>query len=156
MCQSTWNGDNKMITIICIGKLKEEYLIKMCDDYKTRINKYHKLDIIELKDSNIEEEGNLISKQIKKYDYVIGLDIKGKSIDSIQFKDKILNQFNQRKSSICFIIGGSDGILEKTKKEFDELISFSDLTFPHGLFRAILLEQIYRSMKIISNEKYHK
>ncbi len=145
-----------MITIICIGKLKEEYLIKMCDDYKTRINKYHKLDIIELKDSNIEEEGNLISKQIKKYDYVIGLDIKGKSIDSIQFKDKILNQFNQRKSSICFIIGGSDGILEKTKKEFDELISFSDLTFPHGLFRAILLEQIYRSMKIISNEKYHK
>ena len=156
MCQSTRNGDNKMITIICIGKLKEEYLIKMCDDYKTRINKYHKLDIIELKDSNIEEEGNLISKQIKKYDYVIGLDIKGKSIDSIQFKDKILNQFNQRKSSICFIIGGSDGILEKTKKEFDELISFSDLTFPHGLFRAILLEQIYRSMKIISNEKYHK
>lgn len=145
-----------MITIICIGKLKEEYLIKMCDDYKTRINKYHKLDIIELKDSNIEEEGNLISKQIKKYDYVIGLDIKGKSIDSIQFKDKILNQFNQGKSSICFIIGGSDGILEKTKKEFDELISFSDLTFPHGLFRAILLEQIYRSMKIISNEKYHK
>lgn len=145
-----------MITIICIGKLKEEYLIKMCDDYKTRINKYHKLDIIELKDSNIEEEGNLISKQIKKYDYVIGLDIKGKSIDSIQFKDKILNQFNQGKSSICFIIGGSDGILEKTKKEFDELISFSNLTFPHGLFRAILLEQIYRSMKIISNEKYHK
>ena len=145
-----------MITIICIGKLKEEYLIKMCDDYKTRINKYHKLDIIELKDSNIEEEGNLISKQIKKYDYVIGLDIKGKSIDSIQFKDKILNQFNQRKSSICFIIGGSDGILEKTKKEFDELISFSNLTFPHGLFRAILLEQIYRSMKIINNEKYHK
>lgn len=156
MCQSTWNGDNKMITIICIGKLKEEYLIKMCDDYKTRINKYHKLDIIELKDSNIEEEGNLISKQIKKYDYVIGLDIKGKSIDSIQFKDKILNQFNQGKSSICFIIGGSDGILEKTKKEFDELISFSNLTFPHGLFRAILLEQIYRSMKIINNEKYHK
>lgn len=145
-----------MITIICIGKLKEEYLIKMCDDYKTRINKYHKLDIIELKDSNIEEEGNLISKQIKKYDYVIGLDIKGKSIDSIQFKDKILNQFNQGKSSICFIIGGSDGILEKTKKEFDELISFSNLTFPHGLFRAILLEQIYRSMKIINNEKYHK
>ena len=156
MCQSTWNGDNKMITIICIGKLKEEYLTKMCDDYKTRINKYHKLDIIELKDSNIEEEGNLISKQIKKYDYVIGLDIKGKSIDSIQFKDKILNQFNQGKSSICFIIGGSDGILEKTKKEFDELISFSNLTFPHGLFRAILLEQIYRSMKIINNEKYHK
>ena len=145
-----------MITIICIGKLKEEYLTKMCDDYKTRINKYHKLDIIELKDSNIEEEGNLISKQIKKYDYIIGLDIKGKSIDSIQFKDKILNQFNQGKSSICFIIGGSDGILEKTKKEFDELISFSNLTFPHGLFRAILLEQIYRSMKIINNEKYHK
>ena len=145
-----------MITIICIGKLKEEYLIKMCDDYKTRINKYHKLDIIELKDSNIEEEGNLISKQIKKYDYVIGLDIKGKSIDSIQFKDKILNQFNQGKSSICFIIGGSDGILEKTKREFDELISFSNLTFPHGFFRAILLEQIYRSMKIINNEKYHK
>ena len=145
-----------MITIICIGKLKEEYLIKMCDDYKVRINKYHKLDIIELKDSNIEEEGNLISKQIKKYDYVIGLDIKGKSIDSIQFKDQILNQFNQGKSSICFIIGGSDGILEKTKKEFDELISFSNLTFPHGLFRAILLEQIYRSMKIINNEKYHK
>lgn len=145
-----------MITIICIGKLKEEYLIKMCDDYKTRINKYHKLDIIELKDSNIEEEGNLILKQIKRCDYIIGLDIKGKHIDSIKFKDIFLDQFSLGRSSICFIIGGSDGILEKTKREFDELISFSNLTFPHGLFRAILLEQIYRSMKIINNEKYHK
>ena len=156
MCQSTKNGDYKVITIICVGKLKEEYLIKMCDDYKKRINKYHKLDIVELKNSNINEEGNLISKLIKKYDYVIGLDIKGKKINSIQFKDKILNQFNQGKSSMCFIVGGSDGILEKTKKEFDENISFSDLTFPHGLFRAILLEQIYRSMKMINNEKYNK
>lgn len=156
MRKSTKNGDYQMITVICVGKLKEEYLIKMCNDYKKRINKYHKLEIIEVKDSNILEEENLIIKQIKKYNYKIALDIKGKEIDTIKFKEIIEKKFNDGKSSICLIIGGSDGISKKVKQEVDELLSFSKLTFPHGLFRAILLEQIYRAMKIINNETYHK
>lgn len=145
-----------MITILCVGKLKEDYLIKMCEDYIKRINKYHKLEIVELKDSNIKEEENLIMKYIKKYDYLIALDIKGKELDTIDFKNQIEENFKNGKSSICFIIGGSEGISPKIKRDVNELISFSKLTFPHGLFRAILLEQIYRAMKIMNNEKYHK
>ena len=145
-----------MITIICIGKLKEEYLIKMCNDYKKRINKYHKLEIVELKDSNILEEENLVLKHIKKYDYKIVLDIKGKELDTMSFKEKIESQFKNGKSTICLIIGGSEGLSNNVKKEANEIISFSKFTFPHGLFRGILLEQIYRIMKIMNNEKYHK
>ena len=145
-----------MIKIICVGKIKEEYLNLMINDYTKRINKYHKLEIVELKDSNIKEEENLIMKYIKKYDYLIALDIKGKELDTIDFKNQIEENFKNGKSSICFIIGGSEGISPKIKRDVNELISFSKLTFPHGLFRAILLEQIYRAMKIMNNEKYHK
>ena len=145
-----------MIKVICVGKLKEKYLIDMVNDYKNRINKYHKLEIIELKDSNIIDESKDIEKHISKNDYTICLDIKGKKYDSIEFKDKIESIFNNSINNITFIIGGSDGVHNRIKSISNELISFSDMTFPHGLFRSILLEQIYRSFKIINNESYHK
>lgn len=145
-----------MIKIICVGKLKEKYLIDLVEDYETRLSKYHKIEIIELKDSNIKDEASLIEKNLKKEEYIISMDIKGKKYNSIEFKDKIESIFNNSINNITFIIGGSDGIDENIKKMSNELISFSDLTFPHGFFRGILLEQIYRSFKIMNNESYHK
>lgn len=145
-----------MIKIIAVGSLKEKYLKSMVEDYYKRITKYHKIELIEVKDSNITKEKDEILKKINKNDYIISLDIYGREYNSIEFKDHLENLFNNGKSNITFIIGGSDGIDDKIKSLSNELISFSKLTFSHGLFRAILLEQIYRSFKIMNNESYHK
>ena len=145
-----------MIKILCVGKIKEEYLKNLISDYQNRINKYLKIEIIELKDnSNYLKEVNDLSKAINSTDYNVALDIKGKMLNSeefAQFIDKtlIIN------SNITFIIGGSLGLNEEILAKCDKVISFSALTFPHGLFRGILLEQIYRAFKIINNETYHK
>ena len=144
-----------MIKILCVGKIKEDYLKEMIGDYSNRINKYHRLSIIELKDSNIINEEKEIIKNLKDNSYKIVLDIKGEKYNSISFAKKIDNIFLHH-GNITFVIGGSDGVGEEVKKMCDERLSFSDMTFPHGLFRAILLEQIYRSFKINNNEIYHK
>ena len=145
-----------MIKIICVGKIKEKYLSDLINDYKSRISKYHKIEIIELKDSNILEEKNEILKYIKDKDYNICMDIKGKKIDSIELSNLIESAFTNGYGNISFIIGGSLGLDEEIKSMCNYKLSFSDLTFPHGLFGGILLEQIYRSFKIINNESYHK
>ena len=145
-----------MIKILCIGKIKEDYLDKLIDDYKKRIGKYIKIEIIELKDfANYEKEVNNLVKNIKKSDYNIGLDLSGKMITSVEFAEKIDNVL-PRNSNITFIIGGSSGLNDEVRSLCDELISFSKMTFPHGLFRGILLEQIYRACKINNHEMYHK
>ena len=145
-----------MIEIICLGKIKEEYLKKLIEDYSTRINKYLKLNIKELPDSqNITDEEERIIKNIDNKSFKILLDINGKKINSVELSNLIDKTFISY-PKITFIIGGSDGVTEKVKSMVDYKLSFSDLTFPHGLFRGILLEQIYRSLKIINNESYHK
>ena len=144
-----------MINIICIGKIKEKYLKEAIEDYKKRINKYHKINIIELPDSNIDEEGKEIKKYLSKKEYTIALAIEGKEITSTELAEKIDKTFINF-STINFIVGGSLGISEDIKNLSDYKLSFSKLTFPHGLFRVILLEQIYRSFKILNNETYHK
>ena len=145
-----------MIKIICLGKIKEDYLNKMIEDYTKRISKYHKIEIIELKDTNdLSSEKDDINKHINNQDYVIALDIDGENIDSVSFAKKIDNIFLTN-GTIDFIIGSSYGLHEDIKKRANFRLSFSKMTFPHGLFRAILLEQIYRSFKILNNETYHK
>ncbi len=143
-----------MIRIICVGKLKEKYLIDACLEYSKRINKYTKLEIVELKDCDIVKEKDEILKHLNK-DYIITLEIEGEMIDSTTLSKKIDNLFLNN-SNITFIIGGSDGLHQDIKKISNYNLSFSKLTFPHQLFRVMLLEQIYRSFKIINNEKYHK
>lgn len=145
-----------MIKIICLGKIKENYLTDLINDYSKRINKYHKLEIIELKDENdlLIEKVN-IEKHIGTQDYVIALDIDGEIIDSVSLANKIDTIFNSN-STITFIIGSSEGLHEDIKRRANYRLSFSKMTFPHGLFRGILLEQIYRSFKILNNERYHK
>lgn len=144
-----------MIKIICVGKLKEKYIIDAVNDYVKRISKYHKIEVIELTDSNIDNEAVLIEKYIEPRDYVISLAIEGNSLNSIEFANKIDKTFISY-PNITFIIGGSDGIKQCIKDKSNYQLSFSKMTMPHGLFRVILLEQIYRSFKILNNETYHK
>lgn len=145
-----------MIKILCVGKIKEDYLEKLIDDYKKRIGKYIKIEIVELKDFvDYDKEINNLAKNIKKSDYNIGLDLSGKMFTSVEFAEKIDNVL-PRNSNITFIIGGSLGLNDEVRSLCDELISFSKMTFPHGLFRGILLEQIYRACKINNHEMYHK
>ena len=150
-----------MLKIICVGKIKEKYLVDAINEYQKRLSKYVKLEIIELPDvsfdlkKTLETERDYILKNIKTSDYNILLDINGKELTSIEFAntfDKIRNNH----SNINFIIGGSNGVHEDIRSIANEKISFSRLTFPHQLFRVILLEQIYRSFKILNNEEYHK
>ena len=141
-----------MIKIICFGKLKEDYLINAVNDYYERVNKYHKISILELKDSEniIDEEKELLKIIQNDKSYKILLDIKGEEFSTL-INDK-LTHF----SSITFIIGSSNGVSENIKNFVNQRISFGKITMPHGLFRAVLLEQIYRSFKILNNESYHK
>lgn len=145
-----------MIKIICVGKIKENYLVDLINDYLKRISKYHKIEIIELKDyDNHKKELDEIKSHINNKEYNIALDLRGKMIDSVELSSKIDNLFISN-SIITFIIGGSNGLDEEILSMCREVYSFSKLTFPHGLFRGILLEQIYRSFKILNNETYHK
>ena len=145
-----------MIKLICMGKIKEDYLNKLIDDYKKRISRYHKIEIIELNDSNdLQKESVDILKHINNQDYVIALDIHGENLDSVDLAKKIDSTFLNY-GTITFIIGSSFGLHEDVKRRANYKLSFSKLTFPHGLFRGILLEQIYRSFKILNNETYHK
>lgn len=146
-----------MIKIICFGKLKENYLVNAVNDYYERINKYHKISILELKDSEniIDEEKELLKIIQNDKSYKILLDIKGEEVSSIEFST-LINDKLTHFSSITFIIGSSNGVSENIKSFVNQRISFGKITMPHGLFRAVLLEQIYRSFKILNNESYHK
>lgn len=145
-----------MIKILCVGKIKEKYLNDLINDYLNRIKRFHKIEIIELKDDSIyEKEINSLLEKIDSKDYNIALDLTGQKITSQNLAQKIESTFIHH-STITFIIGGSLGLNDEIRKKVDEILSFSDLTFPHGLFRGILLEQIYRSFKINNNETYHK
>ena len=148
-----------MIKIICVGKIKERYFLDALKEYEKRIGKYTKLEIIELPDYNydtektIYEEGKNILSKILDKDYVICLDMSGKQYNSVDLSKKIYDKLS---NNITFVIGGSFGLSNVVKQRANDIISFSPLTFPHKLFRVMLLEQIYRSFKIINNESYHK
>ncbi len=151
-----------MIRIICVGKLKEKYLQDACQEYLKRLQKYTKIEVIEIMDEKIDEEKIALQKEkerIEKYlrpkDYLITLEIEGQMLSSTELSEK-LDHLRIENSEITFLIGGSCGIHPDLKKLANEKISFSKLTFPHQLFRVLLLEQIYRSFKIQNNERYHK
>ena len=151
-----------MIKIITVGQIKEAYLKDAIEEYKKRISKYTNLEIIELKDEGLVEqeksiklEAEKIGKCINDRDYIITLEIEGKEYTSLEFAEK-LRTIQIENSNITFIIGGSYGLADSIKNKAKMHLSFSKMTFPHQLFRVILLEQIYRSFKINNNESYHK
>lgn len=151
-----------MIKLITVGKIKEKYLKDAILEYSKRISKYTKLDIVELPDYDydnkqivLEKEKENIIKHINSRDYIITMQIEGKIISSEEFAYKIDKAFVTN-PNIVFIIGGSYGLHDDIKKMSNFSLSFSKMTFPHQLFRVLLLEQIYRAYKIINNESYHK
>lgn len=151
-----------MIKIICVGKIKEKFFKEAISEYQKRITKYIKLDILEVSDIDnssikviLDKEKDLIMKHINSKDYIITLEINGNELSSIELAKKIVNVFNTN-SNITFIIGGSYGLHDDIKNLANFHLSFSKLTFPHQMFRIMLLEQIYRAFKINNNENYHK
>ena len=151
-----------MIKIITVGNIKENYLKDAIDEYKKRLSRYTDIEIIEVKDESyddikkvLDQEASKIEKYIGEKDYIITLEIEGKEFSSEEFAKKIDNILIEN-SNITFIIGGSYGLNNKIKDKSNLKLSFSKMTFPHQLFRVILLEQIYRAYKINNNESYHK
>ena len=151
-----------MIKIICVGKIKEKYYIDAIKEYQKRLQKYCKLEIIECNDYDLGEidknktcEKEEILKKINDKDQIITMEIEGKMLSSVEFAQEI-EKISINHSNITFIIGGSYGIDDEIKKISNLKLSFSKLTFPHQLFRVILLEQLYRVYKINNNESYHK
>ena len=151
-----------MVKIIAVGSVKENYLREAIQEYMKRLSKYTNIEIIEVKDEGLlekdkamEQEADKIKKHLSSKDYIITMEIEGNQLSSIEFSKKIDNILLTN-SNITFIIGGSYGLHEEIKKLSNYKLSFSKLTFPHQLFRIMLLEQIYRSYKILNNETYHK
>lgn len=146
--------------IICVGKIKEKFFVDAIEEYSKRISKYTKLEIIQISDEAnesvaLKKEGEKILSKIKDNDYVVTLEIEGNSLTSLEFAKKIDNNFGSNKN-LTFVIGSSYGLDDLVKQRSDYKLSFSKFTFPHQLFRIILLEQIYRAYKINNNENYHK
>ena len=152
------------IKVVCVGKIKDNYLNQGISEYLKRLSGYCSLEIIELKDEKIgndeekikEIETNKILEKVNDKDYVILLDLKGKELTSEQLADKFDGLISSGVGCYCFVIGGSLGVGDKLRNKADFLLSFSKLTFTHQMIRLFLLEQIYRSFKIINNETYHK
>lgn len=145
------------INLLCIGKLKESYWREASLEYSKRLSKYCSLSIRELKEgSNPEKEGEDILKRLKEDDYVIALDMRGEIFSSENLAHCIEKLGIDGKSKVTIIIGGSEGISREVLKRSNLVISFSALTFPHQMIRIFLLEQLYRSFKIIKGETYHK
>lgn len=146
-----------MIKIITVGKIKSKELNSMINYYSKQIPR--KIEFIEIKDEpniqGINKEGESILKKIKHDDFVITLEINGKSLSSEQFSEQI-NLWELSNNDIIFIIGGSYGISEKVKNRSNYQLSFSQMTFPHQLMKLILIEQIYRAYAIMNNHPYHK
>ena len=149
-----------MIRIICVGKIKESFYLEAINEYLKRLSKYTKIEIVELSDLNYDKEKTIKEESkaiISKLDnsYNILMDINGNNLDSVSFANKI-NELLIDNHNINFIIGGSYGVNDELKNIVNYRLSFSKMTFPHQLFRVVLLEQIYRAFKIINNEEYHK
>ena len=151
-----------MIKIITVGSLKEKYLKEAVEEYSKRLRKYTDIEMIEIKDEGLlpplqamEKEGEKIKKHLSEKDYIITLEIEGKELSSEELAKK-LEDIQMINSNITFIIGGSYGIEKSIKEKAKFHLSFSKLTFPHQLFRVLLLEQIYRAFKIKNHESYHK
>jgi len=157
------------ISILAVGKIKEPFYQAAIQEFQKRLGRYVNLNIVEVydektPDSAKENEQKLIKKkeaerlikQIRKEAYVIALAIEGRMLDSVELSEKIRLLGVNGKNHIVFIIGGSLGLSDEILKQADFCLSFSKMTFPHQLMRIILLEQIYRSFRIMNHEPYHK
>jgi len=157
------------INIICVGKIKEDYFSKAAAEFEKRLSRFCSINVIQIPDKSIPDnpspaecsavlnkEGEQILSEIPSGAYAVALCIEGKQLSSPELAEKIEEVALLGKSSVCFIIGSSFGLSDEVKNKCDLKLSFSRLTFPHQLFRVLLLEQIYRAFSITNKMKYHK
>ena len=157
------------LTVITVGKLKEKYWVDAVKEYKKRISKYAKIELIEVADekepNNASEkdiemikdkEGERILSKIKDSQHVVTLEIEGKEYTSESLAKQYQTWMNTGKSDVVFVIGGSNGIGREMKKRSNQEISFGSLTYPHQMMKVMILEQLFRMNKILRNEAYHK
>ena len=157
------------VTVISVGKVKDKYLQLGVEEFKKRLSRFCKLELIEVKDEALaerasekdldivlEKEGKLIQSKLSDAPYIFVMDINGEQLTSEKLAGKMQHIATYGQSHVVFIIGGSVGLSEEVKKRADMKLSFSKMTFPHQLFKLMLLEQVYRAFKINSNESYHK
>ena len=154
--------------ILCVGKLKEKWQTEGCNEYLKRLSRYGKYEIIQIDDQRepenaspalirqiIDKEGKVLLSKIKPTDRVVALCVKAQAPDSVKLS-RMLTGFSGDGRRNVFVIGGSNGLSEAVLRRADARLSFSNLTFPHGLMRVVLLEQLYRAERIRTGEKYHK
>lgn len=157
------------ISILCVGKIKEKFFTAAVQEYTKRLSRYAKVEIVEVADEKTIEgasqkeedrirstEGQRLLSRIPDGAYVIALAIEGESMSSVQLARRLESLTSSGESHIVFVIGGSLGLPPEVMGRSDMQLSFSKMTFPHQLMRVILLEQIYRSFRIIRGEPYHK
>lgn len=158
------------ITILTVGKIKEKFYTQAIEEYAKRLSRYCKLEILEVADEKTPDHASeALEQKIKEREgerllghlenasaYVIALAIDGRMMDSVELSEKLESLGVEGKSHLIFVIGGSLGLDERVIKRADFKLSFSKMTFPHQLMRVILLEQIYRSYRIMNHEPYHK
>lgn len=157
------------ITIVTVGKVKDKYLKMGMDEFEKRLKSYAKVSLVEVADERAPEslseadmeivkkkEADRLLAKIGPTDYVIALAIEGKMKTSEQLSTDLASLMTYGRSKVSIVIGGSLGLHESIYKRADELLSFSKMTFPHQMMKLILLEQVYRSFKIMKNEPYHK
>ena len=156
------------VNIICVGSIKEKFFTDALNEYKKRLQRYCKFNIVELAeekitdqetqaqiDKTLSKEGERILAKIGKSDYVIAMCIEGKQLSSEELSQK-LSEISMMSGTVDFVIGGSWGLSKDVKSRADFRLSVSKMTFPHQLFRVMLSEQIYRAFTITANAKYHK
>ncbi|MBE5738662.1 MAG: 23S rRNA (pseudouridine(1915)-N(3))-methyltransferase RlmH [Clostridiales bacterium] len=154
------------INVVTVGNLKEKYLVEACKEYQKRLSRYHTFNIIEVEEERLPKnysdadiskalvkEGQRIEKYLSGY--VIILDLQGKQMDSVEFS-KTIEKISLSSDTITFVIGGSYGMSAEVKARASMSLCFSKMTFPHQLFRVMLLEQLYRATAISNNILYHK
>ncbi len=157
------------ITVICVGKVKEKFYREAITEFSKRLSGYCRLEIIEVADEKTPDSaGEALEEQIKKKEasrilkyikedaFLFTLEIQGKQYDSVELSERLEKLMTMGKSHIQFVIGGSLGLHDSVTKRAEEAISFSRMTFTNQLMRVILLQQIYRSFRILSGEPYHK
>ncbi|HOB41273.1 MAG: 23S rRNA (pseudouridine(1915)-N(3))-methyltransferase RlmH [Limnochordia bacterium] len=157
------------VQIVAVGKLKEQYLVQGIEEYKKRMGRYGRLEILEVKEESFTEplsdkeiqeilrrEGERILKELKPRSFVVVLDRGGRALSSEELAEEFQRVALGGTNQLVFVIGGSWGLDEQVLQRADLVLSFSKFTFPHQLMRLILLEQVYRAFTIINKERYHK
>ena len=157
------------VTVVCVGKLKEAFMREALSEYQKRLSRFCSFNIRELAesalpdepsqalvDAALKKEGEQILAEIPSGAYKIALCIEGKQLTSPELAEKIEEVALSGKSAVCFVIGSSFGLSDEVKQKCELKLSFSKMTFPHQLFRVLLLEQIYRAFSITNKMKYHK